>query len=94
MLLQDNLSNPTSWKKLYTAALVETDNRRTPILIEQAQNAIIVRARQLFESGEESFAEEQALDSALLTLKLLGTCLRKAPQPAIQERTYSAAVSA
>jgi len=94
MLLQDDLSHCTDWKKLYTAALMETDNRRTPLLIAQAQSAIIVRARQLFESGDESFSEEQALDSALCTLKLLGNCVRKAPQCVDPGKTSGAAVSA
>jgi len=94
MLLQDDLSHSRNWKKLYTAALVETDNRRMPVLIAQAQKAIIVRARQLFDSGDESFPEEQALDSALHTLKLLGNCVRKAPQPAIREKPHSAAILA
>lgn len=81
MLLQDDLSHSANWKQLYTAALVEADSTRTPLLFAQAQTAIIVRARQLFEAGDESFPEEQALDSALSTLKLLGNCVRKAPQP-------------
>lgn len=94
MLLQDDSSHSANWKELYTSALVETDSKRTPLLIAEAQRAIIVRARQLFDSGDENFPEEQALDSALHTLKLLGNCVRKAPQPARQEETYSAAVSA
>lgn len=92
MLLHDGSSPSTNWKTLYTAALRETDNRKTPLLIVQAQNAIVGRARELFESGGENFAEKQALDSALRTLHLLRRCVRKAPQSAGRGRTFSAAV--
>ncbi len=95
MLVQDDLPPSAKWEDLYTAALVETDSTRAFALITQAQNAIVVRARRLFASGDESFPEKQALDSALLTLKLLGNCIRKAPQRADQvPQPYKAAASA
>lgn len=94
MLLQ-NYSPLTNWKELYTAALVETDSKKIPSLIAQASTAIILRARELFESGDENFPEEQALDSALHTLKLLGDCVRKAPLRRVREfPKYDSALSA
>ena len=94
MLQHDDLPPFSNWKELYTAALMEKDRKRAFLLIAWAQDAIVMRARTLFASGEESFPEQQALDSALSTLKLLGNCVRgKAPQRAETE-PYRAAASA
>jgi hypothetical protein len=64
------------WRELYTAALFETDKARVPALIAEAENAIVVRARELFSSGNDTVEEDQALDDALYALKALESCLR------------------
>jgi hypothetical protein len=68
-------STATHWKKLYSAALVESDRTKMLPLIVHAESAIVLRARVLFDSRTDNFEEKQALDSALSTLHLLKNCL-------------------
>ncbi|MBV9182941.1 MAG: hypothetical protein JO356_16655 [Acidobacteria bacterium] len=63
------------WRRLCSAALLETDTSRTGPLIDDAERAIVRRARQLFGSPGENLIEEHALDSALFALHALKGCL-------------------
>jgi hypothetical protein len=75
MPANDGLSRTGDWKKLYSAALLEGDRTRVPVLIDDAERAIIMRARQLFASPADNFVEQRALDSALDALHILKGCL-------------------
>jgi hypothetical protein len=94
MLLNGGLSGVNDWKKLYSAALLQKDKSTTPLLIAEAQRAIVERARQLFKSPTENLQEERELDIALSTLNVLKSCLvpyRKLPRLAEPGATYSVA---
>lgn len=64
-----------NWKDLYVAALLEGDQRRIPLLIDEAERAIIDRARELFCTDGDHIQEEEGLDDALYALHALKTCL-------------------
>jgi hypothetical protein len=67
---------PTStWRELYKAALFETDRNKIPNRIDEAQKAIIARARELFGSTTDTIEEDQALDDALYALRALQHCV-------------------
>jgi cell division protein FtsL len=68
-------SQPTDWKNLYVAALLEGDVARIPSLIAEAERAIVIRARELFSTAGDHIQEEEALDDALYALHALKSCL-------------------
>ena len=63
------------WKALYVAALLEGNEGKIPQLIANAEQAIVVRARELFAAGGDNVQEEEALDDALYALHALKSCL-------------------
>jgi len=65
-----------SWKDCYVAALQETDHLRIPALIARAEQEIIARAHQLFNSKSANLEEGEALDDALYMLRALKECLQ------------------
>ena len=71
-------THPTlrNWRELYTAALFETDHKRSPLRIADAEKAIVARARELFAAGSDTIEEDQALDDALYALRALQNCLQ------------------
>jgi hypothetical protein len=94
MLPNSGLSGVSDWKKLYSTALLQQDKSTTPLLIAEAQRAIIERARELFKSPTENLKEERELDVALSTLNVLKSCLvpyRKPTRVAERDTTYSLA---
>jgi hypothetical protein len=64
-----------NWKDLYVAALLEGDKDRIPSLINQAEQAITARARELFETAGDHIQEQEGLEDALYALHALKTCL-------------------
>jgi hypothetical protein len=67
--------NFAPWRELYAAALFETDKKRIPARIAEAEKAIVARARELFSAGSDTIEEDQALDDALYGLRALQSCL-------------------
>jgi hypothetical protein len=63
------------WHELYKAALFETDKKKIPARIADAEQAIVARARQLFFTSTDTIEEDQALDDALYALRALQNCL-------------------
>jgi hypothetical protein len=63
------------WKDLYVAALLEGDKDKIPFLIDQAERAIVDRARELFHTKGDHIQEEEGLEDALYALHALKTCL-------------------
>lgn len=63
------------WKDLYVAALLEGDKEKIPSLIDQAERAIVDRARELFHTQGDHIQEEEGLEDALYALHALKTCL-------------------
>ena len=65
-----SLSN-RAWRDLYKAALFEVDKTRIPERIAQAEEALVVRARELFHIAGDNIEEEQALDDTMYALHAL-----------------------
>jgi hypothetical protein len=71
-------ANPPSvwaWRDLYITALMEVDRGKTAARIVEAEQAILVRARELFKAPGDHIQEEEALDDALYALLALKNCL-------------------
>ncbi len=60
-----------AWRDLYKAALFEVDKTRLPHRIAQAEEALVVRARELFHIAGDDIEEEQALDDTMYALHAL-----------------------
>jgi hypothetical protein len=73
------LPKDTNWRILYRAAVLEPDASQIPVRIELAKNAIVLRARELFQKADSNLAEQQALDAALSYLHVLNHTLRQSP---------------
>ena len=66
-----------AWRDLYKAALFEVDKTRLPDRIAQAEEALVVRARELFHMAGDNIEEEQALDDTMYALRMLCETHRK-----------------
>jgi hypothetical protein len=64
-----------AWHRLYQAALFETDEREIPVRIAEAEQAIVKRAKELFNSTADSIEENEALEDALYGLQALQNSL-------------------
>lgn len=60
-----------AWRELYVAALFETNKERLPQRIGQSKQALILRARELFDSSGDHAAEEMAIDDTFRALQAL-----------------------
>jgi len=69
------LTKIDQWHELYKAALFETDKKKIPARIADAEQAIVLRARELFFSNTDNIEEDQSLDDALYALRALQNCL-------------------
>jgi hypothetical protein len=69
-------STKVFWKDLYVAALMESDQQRVPLLIVDAERAILARARELFGASGDHIQEEENMDDALYALHALKNCLQ------------------
>jgi len=65
---------PPNWRGLYVAALLEKDKERMAQRIADAQKALVVRARELFQAAGDNLEEEAAIDDALYALHALEQC--------------------
>ena len=64
------------WKSKYRTVVLETNRRALPKEIAEAENAIIVRARELFQkSGTDIDTEREELDEVLYTLQAFRSVL-------------------
>ncbi|MGH9510813.1 MAG: hypothetical protein ACRD2U_01620 [Terriglobales bacterium] len=76
------LSEPSagSWRELYVAALFEADTHKLIGRIDQAERALVLRARQLF-LGSSDDVEGEALEDAMYALHTLRNVYqRKTPK--------------
>ena len=64
-----------SWRALYVAALFETDERRMAQRIDEAKKALVVRARELFQTAGDHLQEESAIEDTLQSLHALERCM-------------------
>ncbi len=63
--------NSRAWRDLYKAALFEVDKTRVPDRIAQAEEALALRARELFHLAGDNIEEGEALDDAMYALHAL-----------------------
>ena len=66
----------TNWRQLYRAAILELDPSKLPVRIEEASNALIVRARELFHEAGDNGEETENLSDAMYALRALRSTLR------------------
>ncbi|SPF42801.1 hypothetical protein SBA1_470023 [Candidatus Sulfotelmatobacter kueseliae] len=62
------------WRGLYVAALFEKDEQRMVGRIAEAKSALVVRARELFQTPEDHLQEQSAIDDAFQALHALEQC--------------------
>jgi hypothetical protein len=66
-----------NWRTLYRAAVLEPDSTQIPVRITSAKNAMVLRARELFQNPGSNLGEQQALDAALSYLHVLHHTLKQ-----------------
>jgi hypothetical protein len=62
------------WRKLYVAALFETNQQKLPSRIAEAERALMMRADDLFTNCGDNGEQGQAVDDALYALRALRSC--------------------
>ena len=60
------------WKTLYRAAILETDRTLTPRRVDEAEQAVLARGRELFYRGGTG-EEKEFLEDALYALRAFKT---------------------
>ena len=68
-------SDTKTWRDIYIRTLQEGDKDRVASLIVEAEQAIVERARELFQASGDNIEEDEALDDALYALHALKSCL-------------------
>ena len=66
------------WREFYLAALFETNTAELPDRIADAEKALALRARELFQTTGDHIEEEYAMDDALYALHALRSTSRYA----------------
>ena len=61
------------WRALYKAALSEIGNSKLPERIAEAEKAVVLRARELFQAADDNGEEKEALEDAMYALHALGS---------------------
>ena len=79
-----------NWRTLYRAAILEPDAAKVSNRIAEAQKEIVQRARELFQENRNNIDEEQALDSAMCTLYVFRSTLRKNREALIAKKSKAA----
>ena len=59
------------WRALYKAALSEIGRSKLPERIAKAENAVVLRARELFHGAGDNGEETEALDAVMYALHAL-----------------------
>ena len=65
--------NSRYWRALYKAALSEIGKSKLPELIADAEKAVVLRARELFQAADDNGEEKEALEDAMYVLHVLGS---------------------
>ena len=66
-----NSQDSRYWRQLYRAALSETDKSKLPERIAEAEKAVVLRARELFQAAGDYGEETEALDDVMYALHAL-----------------------
>ena len=59
------------WRQLYKVALSEIDKSKLPERIAEAERAVVLRARELFQAAGDYGEETEALDDVMYALHAL-----------------------
>jgi hypothetical protein len=59
------------WRALYKAALSEIGNSKLPERIAEAEKAVVLRARELFQAADDNGEEKEALEDVMYALRAL-----------------------
>jgi hypothetical protein len=59
------------WRQMYRAALFEIEESKLPERIAEAEKALVLRARELFQAAGDNGEETEALDHAMYALHAL-----------------------
>jgi hypothetical protein len=65
--------NSRYWRALYKAALSEIGKSELPERIAEAEKAVVLRARELFQAADDNDEEKEALEDAMYALRALGS---------------------
>ena len=79
-----------NWRTLYRAAILEPDAAKVSSRIAEAKKGIVQRARELFQENRNNIDEEQALDSAMCTLHVFRSTLKKSGESLIAKKSKAA----
>jgi hypothetical protein len=63
--------NSRYWRALYKAALSEIGKSKLPELIADAEKAVVLRARELFQAADDNGEEKEALEDTMYALHAL-----------------------
>ena len=61
------------WRALYKAAFSEIGRSKLPERITEAEKAVVLRARELFQAADDNGEEKEALEDAMYVLHALGS---------------------
>jgi hypothetical protein len=64
------------WAQFYKAALSELDANKVSDRIAEAETALVIRARELFDSAGDNIEEQQAVDDAMYALHALRSAMK------------------
>jgi len=66
-----------SWKDLYQAAISESNLNKLPGRIDDAEAALVIRARELYYAVADELEEKESLDDAMCILRALRRSLKR-----------------
>jgi hypothetical protein len=70
--LAGSLNAGKHWTVLYLAAIFENDKTKLHQRISEAEQAVVLRAHELFQANGDHVEEQEVLDDAMYTLRALG----------------------
>ena len=73
------------WREVYHAAICESDLNKLPERIDDAEAALVKRARELFHAVGDEAEERESLDDTMCILHALRTSLKHRPS-AVQSK--------
>jgi hypothetical protein len=68
-----------SWKDLYQAAICESNLNKLPGRIDNAEAALVLRARELYYAVKDDLEEKESLEDAICILHALRRSLKRRP---------------
>jgi hypothetical protein len=81
-----------NWRELYQGALSEIGKSELPERIAEAETAVVLRARELFQAAGDNGEETEALEDVMYALHALASNrqVRQGPAPESQNRRAGA----